>query len=189
MCYRHPVYKIFIEKLSETEFIETFWMAIDKRFLKPSRTDEYLATELLRLLLQNLKDKSLIPVLLSEKYLQYMLRKCNFNKRNKKDEVTIAFKNILISLNTILSENADNNIKISTLLRLIQYPGDLMIEKLTGLKIIQLITATLDADGIKKLAKIYKEIIDNSKPKGSNSDNEQTWTNVERIYAVQLLTK
>lgn len=189
VCYRHPIYKLFIEKLSTTEYVQVFWTAIDKRFLKPSKTDEYLATELLRLLLDNVKDKALIPELLSEKYLQFMLRKCNFNKRNKKDEVTIAFKNVLLSLTTVLSENADNKIKINTLMRLIQYPGDLMIEKMTGLKIIQLFTASLDGDGIKKLSKIYKEIIENSRVKESSNGDAQTWTNVEKIYASQLLTK
>ena len=167
----------------------TFWSAIDQRFVKPSKSDEYLATEILRLLLENVGDKSVIPELLSEKYLQYMLRKCKFNRRNKKDEVTYAFINVLTLLTTIMSEITEEKVKISTMKRLMLYPGDLMIEKWTGTRIIQLITASLKTEGVKKLSKVYKEIIENPQVKEKQNDHRELWTNAERIYTAQLLTK
>lgn len=186
VCYKQPVYQLFIEKLCETEYVDNFWSAIDQRFAKPSKTDEFVATEMFRLLLESLKDKSLIPNLLTEKYLQFMLRKCKFNKKNQKDEVVTAFKNVLTSLTNIVSGITEDKVKMSVLKKLMLHPGDIMIEKLTGTKIIQLITDSLAAQGVKKLSKIYREIIENPQ-----RDNEigKPWTNEERIYAAQLLTK
>lgn len=169
--------------------MQTFWLAIDQRFAKPSKTDEYLATEILGLLLQNISDKSVIPDLLSEKYLQYMLRKCKFNRRNKRDEVTHAFINVLTLLTTIMSEITEDKVKISTLKKLMLYPGDLMFEKWTGTRIIQLITASLKTEGVKKLSKLYKEIIENPQVKEKHGNNRELWTNAERIYTAQLFTK
>ena len=136
-----------------------------------------------------MKDKSVIPKLLSEKYLQHMLRKCKFSNKKKKDEVIVAFQNVMISLTQVISENTEDKMKISTLKRLILYPGDLMIEKLTGSKVIQLITASLKAEGVKKLSKVYREIVEYPKAKEKCNEHKEPWTNAERIYTAQLLTK
>ena len=65
-----------------------------------------------------------------------------------------------------------------------------MIEKKTGTKVIQMLTGNLNLDGIKKVSKIYREIIENKVPRDkSNVKTESFWTNAERIYAAHLLTR
>lgn len=190
LCY-HPVFKLFCENLTSTELITDFWTCIDQKFTKPTKIDEYLAVQVLKLILSNTIDKSVLPSLLSPNYMQYMLRKFSGSKRHDKDKVLLTFKEVLLLL---ISATNSNDTKPKTqyavLKKLILYPGDLMIEKKTGTKVIQMITGNLNLEGIKKVSKIYRDIIENMIPK-ENSDvkTESFWTNAERIYAANLLIR
>lgn len=190
VSYQHPVFKLFCEKLVMTEFVADFWKGIDQRFIKPSKSDEYVAVEISRLILLNATDKNLIPLLLSPNLLQHMLKKFSNCKRNNNDEVLVAFRKVL---NLMVSATSDKDIKtktqLSILKKLILHPGDLMIEKKTGVKVIQIITGNLRTDGIKKLCQLYREIIENKTTKESEGARAELWTNAERSYTAQLLTK
>lgn len=187
----HPIFKLFCENLMSAELITDFWIHIDQKFIKPSKTDEYLVIQILKLILSNIVDKSILPSLLSPNYIQHMLKKCSGSKYHNKDEVLLGFKEVLNLL--ILATNSNDTklkIQIAVLKKLILYPGDLMIEKKTGTKVIQMLTGNLNLDGIKKVSKIYREIIENKVPRDkSNVKTESFWTNAERIYAAHLLTR
>ena len=187
----HPVFKLFCENLTSTELITEFWARIDQKFAKPSKNDELLAVKILKFILSNAIDKVVLPSLLSPNYMRYMLRKFSGNKRRDKDEVLLAFKEVL---NLLVSTTSSNDTKLKTqiavLKKLILYPGDLMIEKKTGTKVIQIVTGNLSLEGIKKVSKIYRDIIENTMPKEKpNAKTESFWTNAERIYAAHLLTR
>ena len=188
MCHKHPVYKLFCKKLIETQCTEQFWTGIDQCFIKPSKTDEHLGAELFNLLLENITDKSIIPSLLSPHFLRYMLKRFSNNAQHKVDDVAVIFKTGLTQLVKILDKEVKTKIHISVLKKLILYPGDLMIEKITGTKVIQMITANLNADGVRKLSNLYKEIAANTKFKEKTNSETEPWTNVERTYAMQLLS-
>lgn len=187
----HPIFKLFCENLMSAELIIDFWIYIDQKFIKPSKTDEYLVIQILKLILSNIVDKSILPSLLSPNYIQHMLKKCSGSKYHNKDEILLGFKEILNLL--ILATNSNDTklkIQIAVLKKLILYPGDLMIEKKTGTKVIQMLTGNLNLDGIKKVSKIYRDIIENKVPRDkSNLKTESFWTNAERIYAAYLLTR
>ncbi|OAD61876.1 Myb-binding protein 1A [Eufriesea mexicana] len=187
----HPIFKFFCENLVSTELIIDFWTHIDQKFTKPSKTDEYLVVQILKFILSNTIDKSILPSLLSPNYVQHMLKKCTGSKYHNKDEVILGFKEVLNLL--ILATNSDDTklkIQIAVLKKLILYPGDLMIEKKTGIKVIQMLTGNLNLDGIKKVSKIYRDIIENTIPRNKlNTKAESFWTNAERIYAAHLLTR
>nr|XP_033331334.1 myb-binding protein 1A [Megalopta genalis] len=190
LCH-HPVFKLFCENLSSGDLITEFWMYIDQKFTKPSRIDEHLAIEILKLILSSSTDKSILPSLLSTNYMQHMLKRFYGNKKHDKDEVLVAFKEIL---HLLVSATASSDTKLKTqiavLKKLILYPGDLMIEKKTGTKVVQMITGNLNLEGIKKVSKIYKDIIENMIPKEMLGTKTKTfWTNTERIYAAHLLTR
>ncbi|KAL0130921.1 hypothetical protein PUN28_002485 [Cardiocondyla obscurior] len=190
VSYRHPVFKLFCEKLVTTEFVADFWKGIDQKFIKPSKSDEYIVVEILRLILTNATDKTIIPLLLSPNLLQHMLKRFSNCKRNNNDEVLIAFRKVL---HLIVSSSNDEHIKtkvqLSILKKLILHPGDLMIEKKTGVKVIQIITGNLKIDGIKKLCQLYKDIIESKLTKEREGAKAELWTNAERSYTAQLLTK
>ncbi|XP_054014556.1 myb-binding protein 1A-like [Hylaeus anthracinus] len=189
LCH-HPVFKLFCENLT-AELIIDFWTYIDQKFTKPSRIDEYLAVKLLKLLLSSTMDKSVLPLLLSPNYMQYILKKFSNSKRHEKDEILLAFKEILQLLVSITSSSDTKpKTQYAVLKKLLLYPGDLMIEKKTGVKVIQIITGSMNLEGIKKVSKLYRDIIENTIPKEkSDVKSESFWTNAERIYAAHLLTR
>jgi len=184
------VYKLFCEELTSTEAVLDFWNGIDQRFVRPSKSDEYIATEMLKLILSNITDKTIIPSLLSPNFLRYMLSRFSNYRRNNNDEVLIAFKEIL-RLVVSATNDMQTRTQLDILKRLILHSGDIMIEKKTGVKVIQIITGNLKVDGIKKLCQLYRNFITNDKIAGESKDMkiESHWTNAERVYIVHLLTK
>ncbi|KYN00027.1 Myb-binding protein 1A [Cyphomyrmex costatus] len=190
ISYQHPVYKLFCEKLVTTEFVADFWKGVDQKFIKPSRSDEYVAVEMLRLILVNITDKTIIPVLLSPNLLQHMLKRFSNCKKNTNDEVLMAFRKVLhLIVSATNDKDMKTKIQFSILKKFILHPGDLMIEKKTGIKVIQVIMGNLRIDGIKKLSKFYREIIENKTTKEREGTKTEFWTNAERSYVAQLLTK
>ncbi|XP_011257399.1 DNA polymerase V [Camponotus floridanus] len=189
VSYQHPVFKLFCQKLTLTELITDFWKAIDQKFTKPSKSDEYIATEILQLILSNITDKTVIPSLLSPNFLQHILRRFSNCKRNNNDEVLTAFRKVLHLVISATNEDIKTKIQLNILKKLILHPGDLMIEKKTGIKVIQKITANLKLDGIKKLCQLYRDIIENKTIKERENVKVELWTNAERSYAAQLLTR
>ncbi|XP_076236733.1 MYB binding protein 1a [Calliopsis andreniformis] len=187
----HPIYKLFCENLTSSELVTEFWTCIDQKFAKPAKSDEHLAVKLFKFILSNITDKSILPSLLSPNYMQHMLRKFVGSKKHDKDEVLLEFKECLNSLVSAASNNdAKLKTQIAVLKKLILYPGDLMIEKKTGTKVIQMITGNLNLEGIKRVSKIYRDIIANTMLKEtSNTKAESFWTNTERIYAAHLLSR
>lgn len=167
-----------------------FWKGIDQRFVKPSKSDEYVATEMLKLILSNITDKTIIPSLLSPNLLQHMLRRFSNCKKTSNDEVLTAFREVLHSVVSVTNDKEmKSKTQLSILKKLILHPGDLMIEKKTGVKVIQIITGNLKVDGIKKLCELYRNIIENKVTKGKKDEKPELWTNAERSYTVHLLTR
>lgn len=183
ICTKHPVYLHFCQELVETDFVEQFWLGIDQLFLKPSKTAEHLGVELLNILLGNIKNKSKIPDLLSPNFIKHMLKRFSADPVHKNDDVGSGFKKALSQLVKVLDKEVKAKLHLSVLKRLILHPGDIMIEKITGTKVLQMITNNLSADGVKKLSNLYREIAVNTKFK-----DKENWTNAERSYAVQLLS-
>ncbi|XP_017879918.1 myb-binding protein 1A-like protein [Ceratina calcarata] len=187
----HPIFKLFCENIISTKLVTEFWSCVDQQFVRPSKPDEYLAIQLLKFMLSNIVDKSMIPSLLSPNYMQYMLKKFSESKKHNKDEVLLGFKEVLnLLVSAINSDSTKLKTQITVLKKLILYPGDLMIEKKTGIKIIQILTGNMNSDGVKKVSNIYRDIIENSTSKEKrNTKAESFWTNAERIYAAHLLTR
>ncbi|XP_001603225.1 myb-binding protein 1A [Nasonia vitripennis] len=188
ISYKHPVYKIFCEKLIATELVEQFWNGIDECFIKPSKTDEYLGVELFNLLLEVITNKSTIPVLLSPNFLKYMLKRFSNNAKHKIDEVAVGFRKALTQLVTVLGKDVKAKLHLSVIKKLILYPGDLLIEKITSTKVLQMLTNNLNADGVRKLSNLYREIAANTKFKEKPNSEPEPWTNAERTYAIQMLS-
>lgn len=183
------MFKLFCEKLVATEFVADFWKGIDQRFIKPSKSDEYIAVEILQLIL-NVTDKTVIPLLLSPNLLQHMLKRFSNCKRNNNDEILVAFRKVLhLIVSATNDKDMKTKIQLNILKKFILHPGDLMIEKKTGVKVIQIITGNLRIDGIKKLCQLYRDIIENKITKEKEGTKAELWTNAERSYTAQLLTR
>lgn len=167
-----------------------FWSGIDQRFVKASKSIEYLGLELLKHILTNIKNKTLVPSLLTANFLHHMIRRFTSCKKNRLDEISITFKSLLSQLISVMNDkDLKAKTQVGVLKKLILYPGDIMIEKVTGTKVVQMLTANLNVDGVKKLSKLYHEIVSNTRPKKKKGDGTELWTNAERIYVAQLLTR
>ena len=117
-----------------------------------------------------------------------MLKRFSNNAKREADDVAVIFKTGLTQLVKILDKEVKTKIHISVLKKLILHPGDIMIEKITGTQVIQMITANLNADGVRKLSNLYREIAANTKFKEKPNSETESWTNAERTYAMQLLS-
>lgn len=121
--------------------------------------------------------------------MRNILRIASANKRKKNDEVVIKIHKFFeLLVLTMKRDDVQPKTRITLLKKLLLHPGDIMIEKQTGTKVIQMLTSSLTKDGVKKLAKIYAEITAATKQKDKN-DQTVVWTNMERIYTAQMLTR
>lgn len=162
---------------------------MEAEFPRPSKTAEALAITILTHLLNNIKDKSAIPALLSHNFFKYMLKKCAMNKKNTKDPVIVGFKEFLTKIATVLDVETEPEVQIAVLRKLIFYPGDLMVERKIGVKILSKITVNLSTQGVKGLAAIYRSIVDTSATTERLNLAPKTWSNMERMFAAQYLVK
>ncbi|XP_034946245.1 myb-binding protein 1A [Chelonus insularis] len=189
VSYKHPIHKLICEKLASTDYLLDFWMGIDQRFVKTSITIEYLGLELLNHILPNIKDKHLLPSLLSSNFLSHMLKRFNTSKLFHKDDIANLFRSVLTKYVEALNDEAiETKVQVEVIKKLIYYPGDLMVERITGIKILQMIIKNMNATGVKKVAKIFSAIVENTKLRKIENE-ERSWSNGERAYACQMLIK
>lgn len=140
------------------------------------------------MLLQVITNKSTIPALLSPNFLKYMLKRFSNNAKHKIDEVAVGFRKAFTQLVTVFGKDVKAKLHIAVIKRLILYPGDLLIEKITSTKVLQMLTNNLNADGVRKLSNLYREIAANTKFKEKLNSEPEPWTNAERTYAIQMLS-
>ncbi|KAJ8677814.1 hypothetical protein QAD02_013601 [Eretmocerus hayati] len=118
-----------------------------------------------------------------------MLKRFSNNPKNKTDEVADLFKKALTLMMNRLNKDVKIKIEITVHKKLIFSPGDLMIEKSTSIKLLQILINNLNAEGVKKVSNSFKEIAANTKLKEkSNGSIPAPWTNNGRTYVTQLLT-
>lgn len=185
---KHPFYEMFCIEIANTDLVLPFWNEVDKRLSKPNDNKEIIATTLLMYLLTNMQKMSAVPDLFAGNYLQLLFHRLKLIYTNHKHELNIKNINLFAILaEKVSDESVKTKTKLKTIKSLLLYPGDLSFEKITGTKTIQKITSSLDCDGVKKLAALYKEIILAQLPK--NNANFPNWTIYERVYAAQLFSK
>ncbi|KAJ8985239.1 hypothetical protein NQ317_018268 [Molorchus minor] len=161
---KHPVYDMIGKVLAKSEHLPVFLMETDKILHRPNRNKHLIVINLFSIILQNLEDKSIVPMILTRNFIQQTL---NYFKmtggKNKDAEFQQYMQTFFESLLKALSpEEVNLKIKISVLKKLLFYPGTFIFEKVTRSKIIQHITLRLDKEGIKKLAMVYRGVVDGS---------------------------
>ncbi|XP_015516258.2 myb-binding protein 1A-like protein [Neodiprion lecontei] len=189
VCLRNPVYKLFCERLTSTEHVSNFWDLIDQYLAKPTRNKMLVAIEIATFIILNIKDATVIPSLITPNFLQNVLKTVEINRKKPKDEVVVKFRKLLELLVLAMKrDDIQSGTRIALLEKLLLYPGDLLIEKKTSTKVVQMLTTNLNSEGVKKLSEIYKDITAACKPK-EKSDFPVAWINKERIYAAQMMTR
>ncbi|XP_014218699.1 myb-binding protein 1A-like protein [Copidosoma floridanum] len=144
--------------------------------------------------------KSFFPSLLSTNFLKYFLKRFKTNPI-KNDEIAMDFQKALTLFvkvldqdlefqvqNSLINKDEESKLRISIIKKLIMFPGDLMIEKLTGTKVFQILFQKLNANGIEELSDLFREIAANTKFKEKPDCEPEPWRFEERIYAMQIFS-
>lgn len=168
--------------------MKNFLDELDHCLFKFHRNKHILATLVLKQICDNLTDFSLIPHLLTQNYLKQTLAHFKTLKLKQQDkefqQQTHDFFNTLV--NVLKKDGITTSTKFAVLERLLFYPGSLIFEKTTRSKLVQQITLLLDAEGVKKLASVYRDVVFGKK---RSHESTEAWWNNDRLYAAQLLVK
>lgn len=181
----HPFYDIITKKIACHEELPNFIAHFDRQLSLRNRNKLFAAINIYTGILKALVKTSQISLLLSENFVHHIL---NYFKNVKDDQefrkrVHTFFDALVISLK---QNDVKSKSKVSVLKKLLFFPGTFIFEKVTKSKIVQHITATLDIDGVKNLASLYRGVVTGTERIDSQDEH---WLNNDRLYAAHLLVK
>ncbi|KAG5894715.1 hypothetical protein JTB14_006135 [Gonioctena quinquepunctata] len=187
---QHFVYELISEEIAASDLLSDFVQELDKYLDFPNR-NKLLVASFFTLILQKLKNTSVIPDLLTKNFVQQTL---NFFKTLKGKNQDPEFMQIVQTffdqlLLTLKSDEIKSKTKIAVLKKLLLSPGTFIFEKITRSKVIQLITLNLNKGGVKKLSGIYRGVISGTEIIDSQYGHSENWLNNDKLYAAHLLIK
>lgn len=184
----HPVYEQFAIALTSADnsdsLISSFWSVLQPHFTGPHNRYQEMAA--MKLCTNIVKNSSLDSVhsLLSNWFMDILLK--SFSRPNA-DALISYTRSSISAVMDRLSSSATPNIAYKVLLKFILPPGDMMVEKITGIKIVQNCLIKMDEQHIKLLAKQCHQVI--LMKKKANNEKTHFWKIQDRGYATQLLAR
>nr|CAD7597551.1 unnamed protein product [Timema genevievae] len=188
----HPVYKEFAEQLATSPLLSDFWtQGVEPWLAKPNKNRDLLTLHIFQVVLANLTDKSQISKMLSTNFLSMMVKHLTINTSPKPELTIEANKALRLVTESFTEDMQDMDEAILDILRkFLFYPGQLMFEKFTGTRTVQILSNKLKASGVKELATLYQNVVTCKKDKVTGLQGEtEPWHTAERKYAGELLTK
>ncbi|XP_034828247.1 myb-binding protein 1A-like protein [Maniola hyperantus] len=197
----HPIYKEIGVQIAKSPHIQLFWNKIDGYLVKHNRNRELVSLNILNSILLNLQENvEVIPDLLSDNFFKLFMdwfkglqtaSKIR-NKRDDEDDNKIMItkqKEVLLALTKALKNmSVDSKIRVATLKKLLFHPGEINFTEITGSTVVKSIIADLDADGLKKIAKVLKKVLLNTSKKVVKENIERNWYNNEKVKASELIS-
>ncbi|XP_045771179.1 rDNA transcriptional regulator pol5 [Maniola jurtina] len=197
----HPIYKEIGVQIAKSPHIQLFWNKIDGYLVKHNRNRELVSLNILNSILLNLQENvAVIPDLLSDNFFKLFMdwfkglqtaSKIR-NKRDDEDDNKIMItkqKEVLRALQQALKSIAvDSKIRVATLKKLLFHPGEINFTEITGSAVVKCIIADLDAEGLKKMAKVLKKVLLNTSKKVVKENVERNWYNNEKVKASELIS-
>ncbi|KAJ8917318.1 hypothetical protein NQ315_002339 [Exocentrus adspersus] len=176
---KHPVYEMIGMELATSEHLLAFVQSLDSTLQRPNRNKQLIATKIYSVILRSVQDASLIPEVLTKNYIRQSLNYFKTSKGKDKDpefeqSMSKLFETLLQALRR---EGVGSETKTTVLKKLLFYPGT---------KLVQQITASLDGEGVKMLARVYEGVVAGTE-RIDSQDNH--WLNNDRLYAAHLLVK
>nr|CAI5848436.1 unnamed protein product [Callosobruchus analis] len=187
---RHPIYEQVSKDIAASDCVLDILNALDTQIQQPNRNRQMIINTIYHFILKNITDHSIIPNFLTTNFIQHNLEYLkNLQRPNEDQEFQQSFNNFLqVLLELMKQQEVTDKTKIAVLKKLIVSPGTLNFGKITGSKVVQQIFSTLGSKGVRKLAIIYKTVI-NAKDKDENLNKEKSWLNNDRLYATHMLIK
>lgn len=150
----HVAYESFATAITSAHnceaLISSFWSILQPHFMGPHNRYQQMAV--MKLFIHIVKKSSLnsLHSLLSNWFMDMLLK--SFSRPNADTLVSYARLSISAVMDRI-SSSATPDIAFKVLSKFILPPGDMMVEKITGIKIVQNCLIKMDEDHIKLLAK------------------------------------
>ncbi|VEN44429.1 unnamed protein product [Callosobruchus maculatus] len=187
---RHPIYEQVSKDIATSNCLLDLLNALDTQIKQPNRNRQMIINTIYHFILKNITDHSIIPDFLTKNFIQHNLEYLkNFQRPNEDPEFKQTFNNFLQALLEVMKkQEVTDKTKIAVLKKLIVSPGTLNFEKITGSKVVQQIFSTLGGKGVRKLAIIYRSVI-NAEDKDESLKKEKNWLNNDRLYATHMLVK
>ncbi|VVC26651.1 Armadillo-type fold,DNA polymerase V,Armadillo-like helical [Cinara cedri] len=184
----HPVYESFAIALTSVDnsnvLIKSFWAVLQPHFTGPHSRYQQMAVMKLFTYIVKTSSPDSVHLLLSNWFIDMLLK--SFSRPNADTLVSYARLSISAVMDRI-STFTTAEIAYRILLKFILPPGDMMVEKITGIKILQNCLLKMDEEHIKLLAKQCQLVI-LMKKKG-NDEKGHFWKIQDRGYAAQLLAR
>lgn len=137
---------------------------------------------------QNVADPVFLPELFPKHFMHQTIN--YFRNNNKKDDLRKTLYDFFENIRkTASNSDVSRKTKVAIIKKLLFWPGNFMFEKITKTKLVQQVTLALDTEGLKKLVKMYKKIVLAQTEKTKDDNTTEKWSNADRIYAAQLITK
>ncbi|XP_060533995.1 uncharacterized protein LOC132706596 [Cylas formicarius] len=187
----HPIYNEIVKKVPPNK-IQIFFEELDKHLKTPNRNKLLIFIKILSNMCtyissQDVEHFKQIPEIFTQNFIKQMLayfKLLSGPKRDKQfcDSVHRLFE---VLLNTLKVDKVEAKTKIAVLKKFLFKPGTFIFEKRTKSKIVQQITATLDQEGVKSLALMYRAVIEGKE----RLDSDELWLNMDRLYSAHLFIK
>lgn len=191
LTVKHPVYDEFCKSLSSPSndnLLQSFWTVHVDNILASSNKNKDLAVlRILTILLKDMTNKQQIEVLVTPRVLDVIGRILRAPPAERKifHELHTLAREAITTIGTTLStDDVTDKIRLSVLKKILFDSGNLQYEKQTGTHIAILLENKLTKKGVVKLAKQFKEVVD-----GTSLTNGKVWTNKDRKFAAQQLTR
>ncbi|KAH1011863.1 hypothetical protein HUJ04_001143 [Dendroctonus ponderosae] len=186
---KHPSFEAVV-KLLTPDVTSSFFDELDKHLKTPNRNRLLVFIKIITITLRQPQLLNHTADLFTDNLIRQLLGYFRTFKGNQKDnEYREAVQKMFQALiEAFQEEHATSALKIAVIRKFLFNPGTFVFEKVTKSKVVQQITQSLDAEGVKELAAVYKGVVDGTE--SINSENEsETWLNNDRLYSAHLLIK
>ncbi|XP_031636245.1 myb-binding protein 1A [Contarinia nasturtii] len=189
----HPSYEVFGQFLSqcvpEKKLLDFWYKEINEILLAPTKFKEIVTLRLLTILFNGCQIKSKTAIaLLSNAFIALLTKSLRSSKQQKNNDnssptLYTQFFNAIEKYTK--QESISETDKVAIILKFIDFPGTLVIEKYTPIRVIHKFIVQLKSDGVKELVEFYKNILLDRKTK--NPKSNEGWLHMEREHCVQML--
>ncbi|KAK3907265.1 Myb-binding protein 1A [Frankliniella fusca] len=191
LTVKHPVYEEFCKNLclpNNESLLQTFWTVhVDSLLATSNKNKDLAVLRILTILMKTMTNKLQIEVLVTPRVLGVIGRILRAPPAERKifQELHTLAREAITTFGTALStDDVTDKIRLSVLKKILFDSGNLQYEKQTGTHIAILLENKLTKKGVVKLAKQFKEVVD-----GTSQSNGKVWTNKDRKFAAQQLTR
>ncbi|XP_065171118.1 myb-binding protein 1A [Atheta coriaria] len=186
----HPIYPYIGKKLASVTYLPKILNQLDVNFENFTNVKHQVLAVLLRNIVINLEEHRHMPSVFGKNFLFETVRHFKATTIKQQDEIKVEVINLLNATAAWAKKpEVSSDIKVKVMEKLMFYPGIFIFEKITGNKVLQSITATLDVDGVKTLCDIYKGVMLAELTKQRDERTTENWLNLDRVYAAQLIVK